>query len=87
MHQPENAEVFERKLALIQDSKQKASHLLFDAIEAEVADKEEFVRKMSAQIDEMQKAINKLDDQKRVLDYVLEMMPFVQEAGKVASAQ
>jgi hypothetical protein len=40
-------EEFDRKLELLKEEKRKASHLLFDAIEAEVADKEMFVRKMA----------------------------------------
>jgi hypothetical protein len=50
-------------------------------VEAEVADKEMFVRKMVAQISEMQDALNRLDDYKRVLDYVVEMLPFIRAGG------
>jgi len=54
----------------VEDDKKKASHLLFDAIEADVHDKEEFVQRMVKQIADMTNDINKLDDYINVLGYV-----------------
>jgi hypothetical protein len=53
MYKPKSAEVFSLKIRQIEEEKRKATHLLFDAIESDVADKEEFVQRMSKQISEM----------------------------------
>jgi vacuolar-type H+-ATPase subunit I/STV1 len=70
IYKPQSAEVFAKKIKQIEDEKHKASHLLFDAIETDVADKEEFVQRMSKQITDMDVDINKMDDYIRVLNFV-----------------
>lgn len=72
---PSSVEVFSENIASIENSKKKAMHLLFDAIEQDVADKEEFVQRMSKQIQEMQNDVNKMDDYKQVLKFVKSMVP------------
>ena len=49
--------------------------MLFDAIEADVHGKEEFVQNMAKRIQEMKNDINKLDDYIRVLNFVNGMLP------------
>lgn len=75
MYRPKSAEVFAAKIQRIEEEKKKATHLLFDAIESDVQDKEEFVQKMSKQILEMQSDVNKMDDYMKVLQFVREMLP------------
>lgn len=55
--------------------------MLFDAIEQEISQKDMFVKKMVNQIDDMLNQINKLDDFARILDFVLEMLPFIHAIG------
>jgi V-type H+-transporting ATPase subunit a len=54
LFKPKSIEVFEAKVADLSEDMRKASHLLFDAIEQDVADKEAFVCQMAKQIDDMQ---------------------------------
>ena len=89
LFKPKSIEVFEAKVAQLSEDMHKADHLLFDAIEQDVADKEAFVAQMAKQIDDMQNDINKMDDFKRVLDFVREMLPFINNLvpkGKQASS-
>lgn len=74
LYRPESAEMFARKIRQIEDEKHKASHLLFDAIETDVADKEEFVQRMCKQVADMEVDINKMDDYIRVLNFVNQMV-------------
>lgn len=70
IYKPQSSETFAQKIEQIQEDKHKANHLLFDAIETDVADKEEFVQRMVRQIGDMQTDINKLDDYIKVLQFV-----------------
>jgi hypothetical protein len=46
MYKPADADVFAKQIERIGEEKKKATHLLFDAIEPDVSDKEEFVQRM-----------------------------------------
>ena len=58
-------------------------HLLFDAIEQDVQNDEQFVAKQSKTIDEMQSDINKLEDYLKVIQFVQEMVPQLRGAMPV----
>lgn len=85
MFKPSSPAAFKAKIQQIEEDKHKASHLLFDAIEADVNDKEEFVQRMSKQINDMNTDINKLDDYIRVLNFVNQMVS--QLGGNARPAQ
>ena len=67
INKPQNVEAFTKNIATIEAEKKKAMHLLFDAIEQDVQNDEQFVAKQSKTIDEMQSDINKLQDYLQVI--------------------
>lgn len=85
MYKPKTGEVFVKKIAQLGEEKKKAPHLLFDAVESNVTDKEEFVQRMCKQITDMQADVNKMDDYREVLNFVKGMLP--QLGGAVSSGQ
>ena len=66
----------------MKEAKQVGDEMLFDAIEQDISQKDLFVKKMVKQIDDMQNQINKLDDFAKILDFVLEMLPFIHAVGQ-----
>lgn len=52
-----------------------------------MTDKEEFVQRMTKQINDMQTDINKMDDYKRVLNFVKAMVPQFGNAKPVSNRQ
>jgi hypothetical protein len=70
MYKPADADVFAKQIERIGEEKKKATHLLFDAIEPDVSDKEEFVQRMCKQIAEMKQDVDKMVDYAEVLNFV-----------------
>ena len=70
INKPPNLDAFAKNIATIESEKKKAMHLLFDAIEQDVQNDEQFVAKQSKTIEEMQSDINKLEDYLQVIRFV-----------------
>jgi hypothetical protein len=62
VNKPEDAESFSENIGQVGREKKKAMHLLFDAIENDVAEKEKFVASQSKAITEMKSEVGKLQD-------------------------
>ena len=75
MYKPMDADVFAKQIERIGEEKKKATHLLFDAIEPDVSDKEEFVQRMCKQIADMKQDVDKMVDYAEVLKFVQTMVP------------
>lgn len=72
---PESVDQFTQNIETVEQEKKKAIHLLFDAIDQDVIDKESFVSSQSKQITEMKQELNKLRDYQKVLKFVQTMVP------------
>ena len=83
INKPKDVEAFAKNIAMIEAEKKKAMHLLFDAIEQDVMNDEQFVAKQGKHIDEIQNDINKLEDYLQVIRFVQEMVPQLQGAMPV----
>lgn len=77
IYRPTSAEAFMKQISEFKERRQKGDEMLFDDIEQEIVQKDSFVKNMVKQIEEMQAEINKLDDFQRILDFILEMLPFI----------
>jgi len=75
VNKPEDAEAFSENISHVGREKKKAMHLLFDAIENDVMEKEKFVSSQAKAISEMKSEVGKLQDFLEVLNYVNKMIP------------
>jgi len=81
INKPASVQDFSHNIGSIEKEKRKAMHLLFDAIDQDVQDKEKFVSNQSKQISEMRAELNKLRDYETVLQFVQRMMPVIGNAA------
>lgn len=75
VNKPEDVESFTENIGVVGREKKKAIHLLFDAIENDVAEKEKFVAQITKTISELKHDVGKLQDYLQVLKFVQVMIP------------
>jgi vacuolar-type H+-ATPase subunit I/STV1 len=87
VNKPEDAEAFSENINQVSREKKKAIHLLYDAIENDVAEKEKFVSSQVKAITEMKAEVGKLQDYLEVLKYVDQMIPRLGSAMPARGSQ
>lgn len=75
IRKPQSVEIFNNNIKAIRQQKKSAMDLLFDALDQDVREKEQFVTSQSKTIKEMQDNIHKMQDFKQVMDFVVTMTP------------
>ena len=80
IRKPQSVDIFNNNIKAIRQQKKSAMDLLFDALDQDVREKEQFVASQSKTIKEMQENIHKMQDFKQVMDFVVTMTPQMQGA-------